>query len=317
VREAIEWENKAEYQNTPPGVAHDRTHIHSRLLSRAFALEPWAPVAAEVERLREAPRLVMTSPGLWVDATQQTASAVSFQLSLSFVNTTARSIEWDAHTLYARATPEGEYELMFSCSRNGSNGPIYTVNRATVAPGGRVNVVCYLANSGHALGAFDAAWLELLRHGDRQWFLQGPPSNGGTYDYRDTLASFASERSHAAAAPYLRTLTCNQNLGCLEAKVAWLQSPLYLWLRDGGPALLAGIALTWLLGFGQRARMARVANMLVIAIVVLYVAAVAFLILKDFGMGGVGLALAGGRMAVGAIVGVLAMKVWAGRAKPG
>lgn len=189
---------------------------------------------------------------------------------------------------------------MFSCARNGSNGPPFTVNRATAAPGARVNVVCTLANSGRALSAFDAAWLERLRSGERQWYLVGPPSDGGTYDYKETLARYASEGSHAAAAPYLGALTCNQSLGCLEAKVAWLQSPLYQWLHDAGPAMLAGIALIWLLSFGQRARMARIANFLAIAIVVLFISAIGLFMLNGQSLG----------------MGAVAMRVWAARANP-
>jgi len=62
IRDAIEWERKAEYENTPPEVAHDRTHIHSRLLSRGFSLDAWTPAAADVPLLRAAPSLAMTSP---------------------------------------------------------------------------------------------------------------------------------------------------------------------------------------------------------------------------------------------------------------
>lgn len=91
VRDAIEWERRAEYENTPQEVAHDRGHIHRRLLTHAFALEPWTPAAAEIDRLRDAPRLAMIAPGLWVDVTLESASPVSLRLSLSFVNKTARS----------------------------------------------------------------------------------------------------------------------------------------------------------------------------------------------------------------------------------
>jgi hypothetical protein len=291
-------------------------HIHSRLLTRGFALEPWAPSAADVPMLRNSPGLRMITPGLWADASQADASAVSFRLSVGFVNKAARSIEWDAHTLYVRSTPEGAYDLMFSCARDGLDGPRFTVNRATAAPGGRVNVICQLANSGLPLATFDAAWLERLRIGDRQWFLEGPPSDGGTYDFKRTLARYAGERSHAAAAPYTRALSCYQRYDCLIAKVAWLQSPLYQWLRDGGPGLLGGIALTFLLGFGQRVRMVRVAPVVAVLIGVVYVVVVAYFMFGGYGFGALAVAYSGGRAAVGAIVGVLAVKVWAGRGNP-
>jgi hypothetical protein len=315
VREAIEWENKAEFEGTPEEVAHDRTHIHSRLLTRGFALEPWVPTAADVPMLRNAPRLKMIAPGIWADATQPEASPVSLRLSLGFANRAGRSLEWDAHTLYMRSAPDGRYDLMFSCMRDGLEGPTFTINRATVAPGGRVNVVCLLANSGLPLQGFDATWLERIRSGEQQWFLQGPPSDGGTYDYKLTLARFAGAQSHAAAAPYVSSLSCYQSENCLVAKVAWLQSPLYLWLRDALPAFAAGIVLPALLGFGQRARVARVAPFVAVAVGITYVAVVAWFISNGYGMGAVAIALSGGRMAAGAIAGAVATRLWAGRAK--
>jgi hypothetical protein len=316
VREAIEWENKAEFAGTPEEVAHDRTHIHSRLLSRGFAVEAWAPPAAGVPMLRNAPHLKMIAPGLWVDTAQPGASAMPIQVSLDFVNKAARSLEWDAHTLYMRSTPEGRYDLMFSCMRDGLEGPRFTINRATVAPGGRVHVTCQLANSGLPPGSLDAAWLERVLTGDRQWFVEGPPSEGGTYDYKTTLAQLAGTQSHAAAAPYLGSLSCNQSASCLTAKVAWLQSPLYQWLRDGLPAFAAGIVLTGLLGFGQRARMVRVAPFVAVAVGVAYAAIVGWLMLKGYGLGAVAIAFSGGRMAAGAIAGAIATRLWAGRARP-
>ena len=99
VREAIQWEKQAEYEATPKEVAHDLAHIHSRLLTHGFAMEPWSPAAADVPLLRAAPRLKMIAPGIWADGSQPTASAVSFGLSLGFVNQATRSLYWDVHTL--------------------------------------------------------------------------------------------------------------------------------------------------------------------------------------------------------------------------
>jgi hypothetical protein len=236
-------------------------------------------------------------------------------LSLSFTNRAARQIEWDVHALYARSLPDGQYDLMFACMRDGRQGPPFTVNLVTVVPGGRVNVTCAIANTSLSRSQFDAAWMERLLHGEQQWFVDGPPSDGGTYDYKKTLGRYASASSHAAAARYTSSLTCNQSSACLDAKVAWLQSPLYLWLRDVGTAALAAMGLVWLLGFGQRARMARVAMRLAVIFVLLFagILAVIFTNGSSLGMGGVGLSLLAWRAGVGALVGALLLRAWAGR----
>jgi hypothetical protein len=132
VREAIEWERKADYEKIPESVAHDREHIHRRLLTRGFAIEAWAPAAADVGQLRDRPKLAMSTPGLWIDAAQARASSVALVLSLSITNRAARAIEWDVHTLYARSMPDGPYELMFSCMRDGRQGPPFSINLVTV-----------------------------------------------------------------------------------------------------------------------------------------------------------------------------------------
>ena len=313
IRDAIEWERKAEYENTPPEVAHDRTHIHSRLLSRGFSLDAWTPAAADVPLLRAAPSLAMTSPGVWMDATASKIAPAP-RLSLTFTNTSGRSIDWDVHTLHARRVPDGPYDLMFSCMRDGLDGPRFTINRATVPAGGHVNVLCQAANTDLSPGSLDAAWFERLKADRQQWFVEGPPSDGGTYDYQQTILALANERSHAVAKPYLHFSDCDQTQDCLIAKAAWYQSPLYLWSRDGGPGLLGGIVLTLLLGFGQRARMARIALPLIGVLVVLYVGAMAYFMLGGFGMGAIAIGLSAGRTLVGAIAGVLAVRWWARRA---
>jgi hypothetical protein len=312
IRDAIEWERKAEYENTPPDVAHDRTHIHSRLLSRGFALDAWTPAAADVPALRATPGFAMASPGVWMDATGSKVAQPP-RLSLAFTNTSGRTIEWDAHTLYARRVPDGPYDLMFSCMRDGLDGPRFTVNRATVPAGGHVDVVCRSSNTDVPAGTFDAAWFARLQDDPQQWFVEGPPSDGGTYDYQKTILAFANARSHAAAGPYLHFSDCDQTQDCLLAKAAWYQSPIYLWTRDGLPGLLGGIALAALLGVGRRARMARVALPLVGAIVVLYVGTVAYFIRGGYGLGALAIAFSAGRVAVGAIAGVLAVRWWAAR----
>jgi hypothetical protein len=319
VREAIAWERKADEEKVPESVAHDREHIHRRLLTRGFAIEPWAPAAADIEQLRDRPKLAMSTPGLWIDATQPESSSTSVVLSLSFTNRATRPIEWDVHTLYARSVPDGQYDLMFACMRDGRIGPPFTVNLVTVAPDGRVNVVCAIANSGRPTGEFDAAWMQRLLHGEQQWFVDGPPSDGGTYDYKKTLARFASASSHTAAARYTSSLTCNQSSACRDAKVAWLQSPLYLWLRDGGTAALAAMGLVWLFSFGQRVRMARVATRLAVIFVLLFAGIFALIFTNggSLGMGGVGLSLLAWRAGVGAVVGALLLRAWARRASGG
>jgi hypothetical protein len=186
-----------------------------------------------------------------------------------------------------------------------------------VAPAGRVDVTCALANTDRPASQFDAAWMERLLHGEQQWFVDGPPSDGGTYDYKQTLARYGSARSHEAAARYTSSLTCNQSSACLDAKVAWLQSPLYLWLRDGGTAALAAMGLVWLLSFGKRARMARVATRLAVGFVLLFAGIFALIFTNgaSLGMGWVGLALYAWRAGVGAVAGVLLLRAWAGRAR--
>ena len=315
VREAIEWERKAEYEKVPGSVAHDRGRIHSRLLTRGFAIEPWAPARADVERLRDRPKLEMSAPGLWIEATQAESSPPAVMLSLSFMNRAARPIEWDAHTLHARSVLDGQYDLMFGCMRDGRNGPPFTVNRVTVEPGDRVNVVCAMANSGLPTSQFDVVWMGRVLHGEQQWFVDGPPSDGGTYDYQKTLSRYADAHSHAAASRYTSSLTCNQSRACLGAKVAWLQSPLYLWLRDGGPAAFAALGLVWLLSFGQRARMAGIATRVAVVVVVLFAGVVVVILTNagSLGMGAVGLSLYAWRAGVGAVVGALLLRAWARR----
>jgi hypothetical protein len=317
VREALEWERRTWSEHLQLGVSRDREQIHNRMLTRAFALEPWAPKAADVDMLRKMPNLAMMAPGLWVDATQSIPHASAFRLTLSFVNRTARSIDWDAHYLVARSAAKSKYDLSFDCVRDGREGPKFTINRATVAPGERVNILCLLSNQGFALSAFDAAWLDQLRSGPEQWVFEGPLSNGGTYDYQETIRRYASDRSHAAAAPYLRMLTCNQSVDCINLKVAWWQSPMYQWLSQAGPALLMSIALTWLLSSGRRARMGRIAIRLAKTTVVLFVAAIALLIFfnQSLGMATVALALIAWRATVGAVLGLWALRVWAGKPK--
>jgi hypothetical protein len=158
--------------------------------------------------------------------------------------------------------------------------------------------------------------MERLLHGEQQWFVDGPPSDGGTYDYKKTLDRYASASSHAAAARYTSSLTCNQSSACLGAKVALLQSPLYLWLRDGGTAALVAMGLVWLLSLGQRVRMVRVATSLAVVFVLLFAAIFALIFTNgsSLGMGGVALALYAWRAGVGAVAGALRLRVWAGRA---
>jgi hypothetical protein len=313
IREAIQWEKKAEFEDTPAEVAHDRTHIHSRLLTRGFAIDTWSPKAADVPVLRALRGFAMVSPGVWKDVTGSKVAPPP-SLSLAFTNTSGRSIDWDAHTLYARREPDGPYNLTFSCMRDGLDGPRFTVNRATVPAGGHVNVVCLSANSDLPPGVFDGSWLERLKADRQQWFVEGPPSDGGTYEYQKTILAFANARSHAAAAPYLHFTDCDQTRDCMVAKAAWYQSPYYMWTRAGGPGLLGGIVLALLAGVGQRARMVRVAMPLVIALVLLYVGGVAYLILAGWRMGAVGIGLGAGYALVGAIAGVLLVRWWAGRA---
>jgi len=313
IHEAIEWEKQAEFSNTPPEVAHDRTHIHGRLLTRGFAIDAWTPAAADVPALRALQGFAMVSPGVWMDTTGSKVAQAP-RLSLAFTNTSGRSIDWDVHTLYARRVPDGPYDLMFSCMRDGLDGPRFTVNRATVPAGGHVDVVCQSANTDLPPGVPDGTWFERLKADRQQWFVEGPPSDGGTYDYQKTILAFANARSHAAAAPYVHFSDCDQTVDCMVAKVAWYQSPVYVWTREGGPGLLGGIVLTLLLGFGQRARMVRAAWPLVAALVVVYVGGVAYFIVAGWGMGAVAIGLGAGHVLVGAIVGVLAVRWWAGRA---
>lgn len=313
IREAIAWEKQAEYGNTPPEVAHDRTHIHGRLLTRGFAIDAWTPAAADVPVLRAMPRFAMVSPGVWKDTSGAQVTPPP-QLSLTFTNTSGRTIQWDAHTLHARRAPDGPYDLMFSCLRDGLDGPLYTVNRATVPAGGHVDVICRSANSDLPPGAFDGSWIALLKADRQQWFVEGPPSDGGTYDYQKTILAFANERSHAAAAPYLHFTDCDQTTDCMAAKVAWYQSRAYLWISAGGPGLLLGIVLVFLAGFGQRARMVRTTIPLIVVLVLAYVGGVAYLGAAGWGMGAVAIGYAGAHALVGAIAGVLAMRWWAGRA---
>ena len=86
-------------------------------------------------------------------------------------------------------------------------------------------------------------------------------------------------------------------------------------MRDGGAGLLAGIVLTGLAGFGQRARMATIAPFLVGAIVVLYLAVVGYFMFGGYGLGAIAVAFSGGRAAAGAIAGVLVLRAWANKAK--
>lgn len=312
IREAIAWEKQAEFGNTPPEVAHDRTHIHSRLLTRGFSLDAWTPAAADVPLLRALPRFAMAAPGVWKDASGATVAPPP-HLSLTFTNVSGRTIDWDAHVLHARRVPDGPYDLVFQCLRDGQDGPIFSVNHATVPAGGHVNAICRSANNDLPPGAFDGSWIALLKSDPTQWFVEGPPSDGGTYDYQKTILAFANERSHAAAAPYLHFTECDQTTDCMLAKAAWYQSRAYMWITAGGPGLLLGVVLVYLASFGQRASMVRTTIPLIVVLVLAYVGGVTYLGATGWGRGAVAIGYSAAHTLVGAIAGVLAMRWWAGR----
>lgn len=317
VHDAIAWERTIESDRADrhDGVTTDRNHLHDRMLTRAFRMQPWLPRAEDVELIRMSAGMQMILPGVWLNSGRPELPIIMPLLSLAFVNQATRTITWEAHYLLARTTRDGPLDKMFTCMVDGRDGPRFTINRVTVPPGGVVHVACSSASTDWKRGELDAVWLNRLLHEEKQWLLQGPAPEGDTFVYRDTIMRLSNPRSAAQANEMIRSLSCNQRMNCVELKAAVQGSQIYQLIVVGLPSALAGAVLVWLLSWGSRARMPGVAKGLIGTVAAVSVLGLMLLFTwgAALGMGAIKLLFAGLQVAGGLIAGMLLVWIWSNR----